>query len=111
MMLNQNTITYQAVSDDPWMPAHEPVDDLNSSYIGDYDLNLLGCAEQPQICNPNAVNGAIKCTQLSGGLQVQLELASIGNKSTTPPFQPPPLLTTSLNSYHFTFYYNNFFIY
>ena len=79
MMLNQNTIVYQAVSDDPWMPAHEPLDDLNSSYIGDHDLTLLGCAEQHQICNPNAINGAIKCTQLSGHLQVQLELASTGN--------------------------------
>jgi len=79
MMLNQNTISYQAVSDDPWMPAHVPVDDQNSSYIGDFDLNLLGCAEQHQICNPNRVNGAIQCTQLSGALRVQLELASTEN--------------------------------
>jgi hypothetical protein len=79
MMLNQNTISYQAVSDDPWMPAHEPVDDLNSSYVGDYDLTLLGCAEQHQICNPNAVNGTTKCTRLTGGLQVLFELGSTGN--------------------------------
>lgn len=79
MMLNQNTIIYEAVSNDPWMPAHQPIDTLNSSYIGDYDLTLLGCAEQHQICNPNAVNSATKCTQLSGGLRVQLELASTGN--------------------------------
>jgi hypothetical protein len=79
MMLNQNTVAYQAVSDDPWMPAHNPVDTSNSTYIGDYDLTLLGCAEQHQICNPNAVNGTARCTQLSGYLPVIFELASTGN--------------------------------
>lgn len=78
-MLNQNTVVYQTMSDDPWMPAHTPIDDSNSSFVGDYDLNLLACAEQYQICNPNAANNSARCTQLSGQLPILWELASPTN--------------------------------
>ncbi|KAH8745710.1 hypothetical protein BGZ57DRAFT_946213 [Hyaloscypha finlandica] len=64
MILNQNTM------------AHEPVDDQNSSYIGDSDLRLLACAEQYQICNPNAVTGPAGCTLLTRELPLLWELSS-----------------------------------
>ncbi|EAW06581.1 uncharacterized protein ACLA_082720 [Aspergillus clavatus NRRL 1] len=62
MMLAQNSVNYVTPSDDPWMPAHV---DLNVTYMGDYYVNLLGCIDQYQFCNPNLAGDA-GCTKLGG---------------------------------------------
>ena len=70
MMLSQNDIVYTAPSDDPWMPAHIEVNNPTSStssrqkvWVGDYYVNLMGCIDQYQICNPNK-NDPSACTKL-----------------------------------------------
>jgi hypothetical protein len=70
MMLAQNDVTYLAPSDDPWMPAHVGGEgDGQHIWVGEYDVNLMGCIEQYQICNPN-IPGDAGCTALSGSLEV-----------------------------------------
>lgn len=77
-MLNQNSINYEVPSDDPWIPAHFPVNTSSGVlYRGDYNANLLGCTDQYQICNPNKGNSA--CTKLSGQRPVLHELGLPGN--------------------------------
>jgi hypothetical protein len=66
MVLEQNTLIYKTPSDDPWMPAHiSDPDIIPRFWMGDYDLNLMGCIEQYQICNPN-LDRDTGCTKLSG---------------------------------------------
>jgi hypothetical protein len=68
-MLAQNNITYLQRSDDPWMSAHLPLKDENSNiyaYMGEYQVNLLGCNDQYQICNP-VMPGDTGCTVLASG--------------------------------------------
>jgi hypothetical protein len=73
LMLAQNAITYLAPSDDPWMPAHTEVPGNHApSWFGDHDLNLMGCAEQYQICNPNILGDA-GCTELNSAPTVLLQ--------------------------------------
>jgi hypothetical protein len=74
MMLAQNAITYLAPSNDPWMPAHLTAEGNGIRiWVGDYDVNLMGCIDQYQICNPN-IPGDAGCTALSGSVKVMNSL-------------------------------------
>jgi hypothetical protein len=75
MMLTQNDVTYLAPSDDPWMSAHITGEgDGQRVWVGDHDVNLLGCIDQYQICNPN-IPGDAGCTALSGAFKVSDSLS------------------------------------
>ncbi|RAL08519.1 uncharacterized protein BO97DRAFT_398097 [Aspergillus homomorphus CBS 101889] len=78
MMLNQNNINYLRPSYDPWMTALEQqnytVDGTNytsSTWTKSYEVNLLVCTDQYQICNPNRP-GEAGCTKLGGILSTSL---------------------------------------
>ncbi|KAF7596858.1 hypothetical protein BBP40_012458 [Aspergillus hancockii] len=64
MMLAQNDIYYATPSDDPWIPAHNELNGTET-YIRDYRVNLLGCIDQYQFCNPN-VPGDAGCSKVAG---------------------------------------------
>jgi hypothetical protein len=71
-MLAQNAVAYLAPSDDPWMPAHqEGLENGAPVWVGDHDVNLMGCIDQYQICNPS-VPGDAGCTDLSGAFEALL---------------------------------------
>ena len=77
-MLNQNNVIYEAPSDDPWISAHTYINTSSGDvWAMDYPVNLLGCIDQYQICNPNKGNSA--CTKLSGQGPVMRELGLPGN--------------------------------
>lgn len=74
MMLNQNDIAYLERSDDPWMTAqletdtNQTIPGTNTTLImwsKSYEINLLGCVDQYQVCNPNKP-GNSACTTLGG---------------------------------------------
>jgi hypothetical protein len=70
IMLSQNDVAYLAESNDPWMPAHISGEgDGIVIWVGDYIVNLMGCMDQYQICNPN-IAGDAGCTELTGSLKV-----------------------------------------
>lgn len=52
-MLSQNSVSYMEPSDDLWMPAHIPINHVTSgviTYSADYEVNLMGCTQQYQVC-------------------------------------------------------------
>ena len=74
-MLTQNDVVYLAPSDDPWMPAQGKVPGTGTSIcVAEYNLNLMGCIDQYQICNPQKGNDPSACTKLSGQVAVSTEL-------------------------------------
>jgi len=78
-MLNQNDVAYEVPSNDPWMPAHTEMEDsLGPFWVRDYYVNLMGCIEQYQMCNPNKGNDPSACTKLSASSQVLVEMVSNG---------------------------------
>ena len=78
-MLNQNDVAYEVPSNDPWMPAHTEMEDsLGPFWVRDYYVNLMGCIEQYQMCNPNKGNDPSACTKLSASSQVLVEMALNG---------------------------------
>jgi hypothetical protein len=80
MMLNQNRVLYQAPSDDPWMPAHDQYNGSTGPFwLGDYSVNLMGCTDQYQICNPNKGNDPSACTKLLGQFTLMNEVVSLVN--------------------------------
>src|SRR5437763_1529124 len=86
MMLSQNDIAYVSPSDDPWMPAHLHADSTNlpewigehDVWYGDYYVNLLGCIDQYQICNPNKDGSRGDCTKLAGQISVVQDVETLG---------------------------------
>ncbi|KAJ5726657.1 uncharacterized protein N7483_008014 [Penicillium malachiteum] len=74
MMLSQNDISYVERIDDPWITAQTEIQ-TNSTIPGSnesltlwlksYDISLLGCVDQYQVCNPN-MPGDSGCTTLGG---------------------------------------------
>lgn len=65
MMLAQNSVAYQLPSDDPWMPAHRATNTTPVLYQGDYDVTLMGCTDQYQICNAARPDKSSVCTSLT----------------------------------------------
>jgi hypothetical protein len=82
MMLSQNSIRYNAPSDDPWMPAHREMTtrDGHKLWLPDYYLNLMGCIDQYQICNPNEP-GTSACTKLAGQMSMLNKLTLNGTNA------------------------------
>jgi hypothetical protein len=79
-MLAQNDVAYLVPSDDPWMPAHQPgTGDGMTIYVGDHDVNLLGCVDQYQVCNPNSPASS-SCSALTGALKL---INSLGQSATS----------------------------
>ena len=80
MLLAQNDVLYEGPSNDPWMPAHSVLDEVQypNTFLGDFYLNLLGCVDKYQICNPNR-DAATGCTELSGALDVLMEFTNPAN--------------------------------
>ncbi|PYH79582.1 hypothetical protein BO82DRAFT_385077 [Aspergillus uvarum CBS 121591] len=83
MMLNQNNINYLQPSYDPWMTALEQqnysIEGTNvtsSMWTKSYEVNLLVCTDQYQICNPNRP-GPDGCTKLGGILSTSLSTFTI----------------------------------
>jgi hypothetical protein len=74
MMLMQNGIGYFERSDDPWVTAQKKLN-TKGTYPGtnksltlwykNHEINLLGCVDQYQVCNPNKP-GDSGCTKLGG---------------------------------------------
>jgi hypothetical protein len=81
MMLAQNSVSYLAPSDDTWMPAHKKIPGVEE-WWGDYDVNLLGCIEQLQICNPNIVDSQARCSKLTGLLPLSRDVFAADNPIT-----------------------------
>ena len=77
-MLNQNSVYYVAPSDDLWMSAHTQYT-ADPIWVADYDVNLLGCTDQYQICNPNKGNDPSACTKLLGQFTLMNEVVSLVN--------------------------------
>ncbi|KAJ5667427.1 hypothetical protein N7507_003291 [Penicillium longicatenatum] len=74
MMLSQNDISYVERSDDPWITAQAEVEtnttipgtNINVTlWLKSYEISLLGCVDQYQVCNPN-MPGDSGCTTPSG---------------------------------------------
>jgi hypothetical protein len=66
LMLSQNGMLYSLPSDDPWMPAHRMINFTTGTvYVADYYVNLMGCIDQYQICNPNMPKNS-GCSVLGG---------------------------------------------
>jgi hypothetical protein len=116
MMLSQNDVSYVAVSDDAWMPAHQLLSTSLSSdagnvtvefWGGDYDLNLMACIDQYQFCNPNkAANDATACTKLSGQSPVLAELDGPGGGIGLNPYQIAAAMTIMANALTQSMYYS-----
>ncbi|KAI9699287.1 MAG: hypothetical protein M1836_002897 [Candelina mexicana] len=66
LFLEQNSITYQAPCDDPMFSAHDAYN-ISSTvfYRSDRFVNVMGCIDQHQYCNPNALGQDNACTELS----------------------------------------------
>jgi hypothetical protein len=61
------------------MPAHSQLNTSSGTiWQADYFVNLMGCIDQYQICNPNRGNDSSACTKLLGQSTVLGELASSG---------------------------------
>ncbi|KAE8349837.1 hypothetical protein BDV28DRAFT_52778 [Aspergillus coremiiformis] len=73
-MLAQNGIIYESPSDDPWIPAHILLNGT-TSYIGEYRINLMGCTDQYQICNPN-LEGETGCSKLGAVVSVLQDITN-----------------------------------
>src|SRR4051794_570982 len=77
MMLNPNGFKYTAPVDDLWFSVHDKVevpDQLRPAavWIPDYLINMLGCIDQYQICNPRKP-GESGCTKLSSAYKIHRE--------------------------------------
>ena len=57
-----NSIRFAAPSDDPFFPAHVEMTGVETFYGSDNYINIMGCTEQYQFCNP--LNG--RCTDRMG---------------------------------------------
>ena len=78
-MLNPNDVYFEVPSDDPWIPAHQNITSPEHNvtiYGPDFLVNLLGCVDQYQICNPNKGKG---CTNLSGQKAALHQIGLSGN--------------------------------
>jgi hypothetical protein len=87
MMLAQNAIGYQKPVDDPFFSAH---DLLGVLYGSDYDVSLMGCIDQYQVCNPNNPRDR-GCTKLTSVAGVYRQLTN-----------PALFLALGLNEYQIT---------
>ena len=75
LMLSQNSIYYSAPVDDPWMMAHDKlVLNDRTVWISDNAVNLMGCAEQLQICSPDRSGNPKRCSKLNGKFPLMDEL-------------------------------------
>jgi hypothetical protein len=77
-MLSQNSVSYMEPSDDSWMPAHIPLTRVSglTTYSADYMLNLMGCTEQYQVCNPNLPDET-SCTDIASSKTVTSQLGGL----------------------------------
>jgi hypothetical protein len=74
MMLSQNDISYVERSDDPWITPQTEVEtnttipgtNINVTlWLKSYEISLLGCLDQYQVCNPSMPSDS-GCTTLGG---------------------------------------------
>lgn len=91
MMLAQNDLAYLKPSDDPWMTAQVVQDIGNSTmWSKDYEVSILGCVDQYQVCNPNKP-GDSGCTTLGGLMSTENQALATKYKSLG--FNEPQLWT------------------
>ncbi|KAI9716556.1 MAG: hypothetical protein M1812_005287 [Candelaria pacifica] len=67
LFLSQNSISSPKPCDDPMFSAHQTTNDSSTftSYRHDHFINVLGCIDRHQYCNPNALDQDYACTALT----------------------------------------------